>query len=168
MLSCSGQESVGTNPITQQAKGRAEFTWRRFHHHHDPLSSWISGTIVSIPLSVSRLSVYKMSINQSRRPLLQVYWWRERTHSRPIMALRWCGRVLCRLPAAWFPLLFSSLLWQTVSLPWWSKITYQFYRFSHICWFTTSGCAYYMPSERLQTLKLIVRLKKDESMLLMN
>ncbi|KAE8286257.1 Matrix-remodeling-associated protein 5 [Larimichthys crocea] len=32
------------------------------------------------------------------------------------MALWWCANILCRLAAACFPLLFSSLLWQTISL----------------------------------------------------
>ncbi|XP_029297607.1 matrix-remodeling-associated protein 5 [Cottoperca gobio] len=31
------------------------------------------------------------------------------------MALWWCANIFCRLAAAWFPLLFSSLLWQTIS-----------------------------------------------------
>nr|XP_020451061.1 matrix-remodeling-associated protein 5-like [Monopterus albus] len=31
------------------------------------------------------------------------------------MALWWCTKVFCRLAAAWFPLLFSSLLWQMIS-----------------------------------------------------
>ncbi|XP_023279109.1 slit homolog 2 protein-like [Seriola lalandi dorsalis] len=30
------------------------------------------------------------------------------------MALWWCAKIFCRLAAAWFPLLFSSLLWQTI------------------------------------------------------
>ncbi|XP_070818988.1 matrix-remodeling-associated protein 5 [Chaetodon trifascialis] len=30
------------------------------------------------------------------------------------MALWWCANIFCRLAAVWFPLLFSSLLWQTI------------------------------------------------------
>ncbi|XP_022607813.1 matrix-remodeling-associated protein 5-like [Seriola dumerili] len=46
---------------------------------------------------------------------MEVYEWRERSDSHPVMALWWCAKIFCRLAAAWFPLFFSSLLWQTIS-----------------------------------------------------
>ena len=48
---------------------------------------------------------------------LQEDWWSDCSVNHPVMVLCWCATIFCRLAAAWFPLLCSSLLWQSVNLP---------------------------------------------------